>query len=354
MDLASSSSWEISERSILSKMRAWATSAALSDCAAPRLAGRTTALRGRGEERLSSVGPAGLSVCSSRRGKASGPESVDCVINNSDPPTSSTIRRPIPGTSRTRAVSAAPSSWSPKWRMINRVLLYVTFATVATVTTARVTKAEKRGARSRDLLLDAAERLMAEKGYAAAPVSAICKAAGVPVTSLYWHFGSKDGLLATVMERGADRWFASLPPWEEQQASPGKHPEVLHTQGADAVAANPNFLRLFYILAIEGRNDELAAELVQRVRGHALAYFRAAIEHLLKPLCDAATARIAAEDLARFAVAFSDGCFFALQLEPDTTDLRQMYADLTTAIRALAPTAISRARSAAESRQESP
>jgi hypothetical protein len=35
------------------------------------------------------------------------------------------------------------------------------------VTAARVTKADQRGARSRELLLDAAERLMAEEGYAA-------------------------------------------------------------------------------------------------------------------------------------------------------------------------------------------
>lgn len=201
---------------------------------------------------------------------------------------------------------------------------------------------------SRDLLLDAAERLMAEKGYAATPVSAICKAAGVPVTSLYWHFGSKDGLLASVMERGADRWFAALPRWEDFDGPPEQHTEALQTQGAEAVAANPDFLRLFYTLAIEGRHDEAAVETVQRVRGHALAYFRSAIEHVLTPLCDARTAHVAAEDLARFAVAFSDGCFFALQLEPETTDLRQMYADLLTAIRALAPVAIKRA-----ARQES-
>jgi len=200
---------------------------------------------------------------------------------------------------------------------------------------------------SRDQLLDTAERLMAEKGYAATPVSAICKAAGVPVTSLYWHFGSKDGLLASVMERGADRWFAALPRWEDFDGSEERHAEALQTQGADAVAANPDFLRLFYTLAIEGQHDAAAAETVQRVRGHALAYFRSAIEHVMTPLCDAHTAHRAAEDLARFAVAFSDGCFFALQLEPETTDLRQMYGDLLTAIRALAPAAINRA---AESR----
>lgn len=183
---------------------------------------------------------------------------------------------------------------------------------------------------------------MAEKGYAGTPVSAICKAAGVPVTSLYWHFGSKDGLLATVMERGADRWFAALPRWEDFDGSEQTHAEALQTHGADAVGANPAFLRLFYSLAIEGHGDPVAGEIVRRVRGHALAYFQAAIEHLLAPLTDADTARVAGTDLARFAVAYSDGCFFAAQLESGT-DLRLMYADLIAAIRALAPMAISRA-----------
>lgn len=219
------------------------------------------------------------------------------------------------------------------------------------VTQARAPKAERQGAGSREQLLDAAERLMAAKGYAATPVSAICKAAGVPVTSLYWHFGNKDGLLATLMERGAERWFAALPRWEDFDGSE-QHAEALQTRGADAVAANPDFLRVFYTLAIEGHNDELTTQIVQRVRAHALSYFRSAIEHVLAPLCDNDTARAAADDLAHFAVAFSDGCFFALHLEPDTTDLRQMYADLFTAIRALAPTAISRAASAVKPSQE--
>lgn len=182
---------------------------------------------------------------------------------------------------------------------------------------------------------------MAEKGYAATPVSAICKAVGVPVTSLYWHFGSKVGLLAAVMERGAERWFAALPRWEDFAGTPEEHAEALQTQGADAVAAHPDFLRLFYTLAIEAQGDAATVAIVRRVRGHALAYFQAVIEHLLAPLCDNGTARAAAEDLARFAVAYSDGCFFAAQLDP-ASDLRQMYADLIAAIRALAPTAIGR------------
>lgn len=183
-------------------------------------------------------------------------------------------------------------------------------------------------AQTRELLLDVAERLMSEKGYAATPVSAVCKEAGVAVTSLYWHFGSKEGLLATVMERGAERWFAALPRGDDLN---GDLDELVR-RGADAVAEHPVFLRLFYMLALEAGDDQIAAELVQRVRGHAFDYFRQFITNLLpedhKPEV--------AEMLTRFAVAYSDGCFFAAQLEPGTTDLRRMYAELVPALRALA------------------
>lgn len=199
-------------------------------------------------------------------------------------------------------------------------------------------------ATARELLLDVAERLMSEKGYAATPVSAVCKAAGVAVTSLYWHFGSKEGLLATVMERGAQRWFAALPRWDELPGDAGERTEVILRRGADAVAEHPVFLRLFYLLALEGADDEVAAELVQRVRGHATNYFRDLIAGMLTSEYGPELARAAAEELAQFAVAFSDGCFFATQLEPTLAQPRRMYADLAAALRALAPMAIARAR----------
>jgi AcrR family transcriptional regulator len=214
-------------------------------------------------------------------------------------------------------------------------------------TTREVKKSDQRGAGSRPVLLDVAERLMGAKGYAATAVSAICKAAGVPVTSLYWHFGSKEGLLATVMERGADRWFAALPRWDELAGSADVRAETMLFAGADAVASHPDFLRLFYTLALEGRGDEIATELVGRVRSRATAYFREPIERILATECEPDVARGAAEELARFSVAFSDGCFFALQLEPEQTDVKRLFTDLASAIRALAPAAIARAHAVA-------
>ncbi|HVV08478.1 TetR/AcrR family transcriptional regulator [Amycolatopsis sp.] len=185
----------------------------------------------------------------------------------------------------------------------------------------------KKDTPSRELILDVAERLMSENGYAGTPVSAICKAAGVSVTSLYWHFGSKEGLLASVMERGAERWFAALPRGDAA---------VILEQGAKAVAADPLFLRLAYLLALEAKEDEIAAKLVQRVRRQAHDYFQEVITIVLEQEHEPKIARDLAVRLTPFAVAYSDGCFFATQLEPDTADLHRMYTDLFVALRALA------------------
>jgi AcrR family transcriptional regulator len=191
--------------------------------------------------------------------------------------------------------------------------------------------------------LDTAERLMSAKGYAATSVSAICQAAGVAVSSLYWHFGSKEGLLATVMERGAQRWFDALPRWDVLSGSAAERTEAILRGAADAVAAHPLFLRLFYLLALEGGDDGVSARLVARVRERAVRFFEDVITGLLGAEHPPDVARSATGELARFAVAYSDGCFFAAQLEPTHTDLRRMYADLVTVVRALVPEAIARA-----------
>jgi len=196
-------------------------------------------------------------------------------------------------------------------------------------------------AQSREALLDVAERLMSQKGYAGTPVSAICKGAGVAATSLYWHFGSKEGLLAAMMERGARRWFAALPQWDELDGDVQTRAENVVRGGAAAVGAHPAFLRVFYLLALENHDDQAVAELIGQVRRRASDYFRDMIIGLLSGE-EPAVAAAAAAELVPFAVAYSDGCFFAAQLE--SADLHRMYTDLLAALHALAPAAVERAR----------
>jgi AcrR family transcriptional regulator len=93
-------------------------------------------------------------------------------------------------------------------------------------TEIKPTKKQLQGEQSRELILDATERLMATHGYAATSISDIRKACGLPPSSIYWHFGSKEGVLAAVMQRGADRFFAAIPTTEDVQGQAGRAVEV--------------------------------------------------------------------------------------------------------------------------------
>ena len=56
--------------------------------------------------------------------------------------------------------------------------------------------------RTRELLMDAAERQFLEAGYAATTVGAIAAEAGVSVETVYKSFGGKSGLVRAIYDRG--------------------------------------------------------------------------------------------------------------------------------------------------------
>src|ERR1700676_600408 len=105
-----------------------------------------------------------------------------------------------------------------------------------------LTKKQQQGENSRELILDATERLMAPRGYAATSINDIRKACGLPASSIYWHFGSKEGVLAAVMERGARRFFAAIPRHGDTSAAPDVEVQLAAT--AKLLAEHPVFLRL--------------------------------------------------------------------------------------------------------------
>jgi AcrR family transcriptional regulator len=191
------------------------------------------------------------------------------------------------------------------------------------------TKKQQQGEQSRELILDATERLMATRGFAATSINDIRKACGLPPSSIYWHFGSKEGVLAAVMQRGADRFFAAIPASESAK----EQLAVLSTLQAQ----HPDFLRLFYMLSLERGNDPAVAAVIRRVRDTAIRRFRDAITQLLPADAPRSKADRVVTDLTAVAVALSDGVFFAEHLEPDGTDVERMYRRLFQALTALIP-----------------
>ena len=196
------------------------------------------------------------------------------------------------------------------------------------------TRRQAQGDDSRGLILDTTERLMGSSGYAATSISDICKACGLPASSIYWHFGSKEGVLAAVMERGATRFFAAIPPRDEAATAGVAHQ---FAETARLLSQHPDFLRLFYLLSLERSDDPRVATLVRRVRDPAIAVFRDAIAALLPADEPQAEADPVVDELTALAVALSDGVFIADHLEPDATDVERMYRRLFQAVTALLP-----------------
>jgi AcrR family transcriptional regulator len=58
-----------------------------------------------------------------------------------------------------------------------------------------------RGAETRERLLDAAERIFAERGFEGASMRAVTQAAGASVSAANYHFGSKEALLRETLLR---------------------------------------------------------------------------------------------------------------------------------------------------------
>jgi AcrR family transcriptional regulator len=195
-------------------------------------------------------------------------------------------------------------------------------------TETRPTRKQQQGEQSRELILDASERLMATRGFAATSINDIRKACGLPPSSIYWHFGSKEGVLAAVMERGANRFFAAISTSEDVEGQLA----VLSTLQSQ----HPDFLRLFYMLSLERSDDPAVAAVVRRVRDTAIGRFRDAITHLLPTDAPPSKAERVVTELTALAVALSDGVFFAGHLEPDT-DVERMYRRLSAAVTALIP-----------------
>lgn len=198
------------------------------------------------------------------------------------------------------------------------------------------------GERSREVILDSAERLMAAHGYAGTAISQVRAESGLPASSIYWHFGSKQGLLAAVMKRGADRWFAAIPEWEQLDVPEGQRFRTMLTVGALAVKQHPEFLRLFYLLSLERHEDEAVTALIEEVRGQAIARFRDALAHLVPDDVPTAAARRVIDELAAFGVALSDGAFFADHVEPDSADVERLFDQLGNAVVALLPSMLER------------
>ena len=187
----------------------------------------------------------------------------------------------------------------------------------------------RRGVKSRELVLDAAERVMAEDGFEAATLARVVEEAGVPMSSVYHYYGSKEGILLAVMERGARRFFADLPAWNRRVGRPSQHLAGVVAATAATLERHPDFLRLLIVFAAQptAAGDGEIRDVVRRVRGLALEQLRAQIAIAFGDDPNSPTT----DQLAHFALAAIDGSFVASQTDDEFT-LERLLEPLVPAI----------------------
>lgn len=175
----------------------------------------------------------------------------------------------------------------------------------------------RRGQRSRQEILDAASRVMAERGYAGTSMSVLAKESGLPKSAFYHHFQSKAGLLSEVMARGAREFFAAM---RESQAGPppeGDPRKRLHwymTKTGEVIVEHQAFLRLLFVLVMSSEAAEApeAMQAVVQVRDEGRDHMRHMIYTAFLPAGEAAAAAVA-DELAHFGMAAFDGFTVSLQ-----------------------------------------
>jgi AcrR family transcriptional regulator len=181
--------------------------------------------------------------------------------------------------------------------------------------------------KTRRRLIAAATKLFARKGYRDASVQEIADAAGISRGSIFWHFGSKEGLLWAV----AEELFAR---WENQVLVP----EVGEATGIEAVrrsldahraflGGQPEAIRLFHVLMFEalGPRPDLGSEYA-RLHRHFKNLGARWIERGVET--GDVRADVDSDAVAVAIIGALGGIAYQYLLDPEGVDLERVYAAL--------------------------
>jgi TetR/AcrR family acrAB operon transcriptional repressor len=196
---------------------------------------------------------------------------------------------------------------------------------------------QEQSEQSRERLVEAATALFAARGYRDTSVQAIGEAAGISRGSIFWHFGSKEGLLAEVVARAFERWERETLVPHVGEARGIKAMRRALESHRRFLTGDTGTLRLFYVLMFEalGPRAELAAKfahLHRDLRAMSRGWIAEGIERGdIRPELDPdTTVTVIAGALG--------GLAYQYLLDPEGFDLDRAYADLERMLaRGLAP-----------------
>lgn len=191
----------------------------------------------------------------------------------------------------------------------------------------KLSKRVAQGLRSRDSLLRAATRRFAERGFSATSIDDVCRDAGVVKSAVYWHFDSKEGLLAAALEETATAWIDGIVASVQQTGDPRERLSRAMVGMRDLVESRPALLRLLQSMLLErtGESEETRAVLL-RVFDRARAALTDGIAEVI------GVRPPGLETIAALVLASLDGIFLQHQLRRDPSELDRLFGELERAI----------------------
>jgi AcrR family transcriptional regulator len=188
--------------------------------------------------------------------------------------------------------------------------------------TARVSASQSQGRgrgpsqASRHRILDAAASVSDELGYDETTIARITERAGLPASSLYWHFKDKDTLLAEVVDQKVTRWIAQQPEWTPvgDAATRDQRLQDLVVAHLQCHLASPDVPRAGLLLSVTMRVTVTEADQrLRETRDIALGRISRWFEREFEPALDEREPRLP-HHLARLVLVASDGMLLAHNL----------------------------------------
>lgn len=180
-----------------------------------------------------------------------------------------------------------------------------------------------KGAASRERILEAATELFSTRGYAATGLQEICRRAGIEKAALYWHFGSKEGLLAAVVDRMDAEFVENIAKRVSQTATPDDRLDVFVSGLQRLAAERGHLVRLCLSVVLErSQVSTEAREAMQRIfdrtRAAVVAGFETALGAQLPDL----------DLIARLALAFLYEAAIRDVVDPEHAEHDRFFAHL--------------------------
>jgi TetR/AcrR family transcriptional regulator len=115
---------------------------------------------------------------------------------------------------------------------------------ISDLSTASTSSHPRKGKQTAERILDAAEELFAERGYAGTALRDVADMVDLRTPSLYNHFPNKESMYAAVLERGIRPVFEVLSEVVESRDETALDTRQLVERAMELVAQHPNVPRL--------------------------------------------------------------------------------------------------------------